>query len=138
MSMFAHVNEVAILVSAILAVAISSVWYAPVLFSLVWRHIGGIVPIQDTVPTPLLVRNLCVRILIQCVFFYILSVMLYRIQGLTVTLHEFSISIVLLIGLQLFSSVALEKKSLSYAFITMGYVAVITWGGLAVITYWPW
>jgi hypothetical protein len=136
--MFEGINEIAILVSAILAVAVGNIWYSPLVFGNVWMRAVGIRPGEDVFPKDKVVGAVLKGVCVQVVFFLTLAFLMQGINASVYTLSEVAGILTLIIALQALSTVIWEQKPFMYFLVNAGYVGVIILGGLAVITYWPW
>ncbi len=136
--MFPPVNEIATVVTAMLAMAVGSIWYSPLLFGMQWMKSAGISEVnvsQERKKVPLLILT---GVVVHAIFFYILS----GIIGIGLNQgYAFFPLILLLIALcatLMVSMTVWENRPFMYFCVHVGYMAVIIFGGSAVIHYWPW
>jgi len=133
-----HLNEVAILVSAILAIAIASIWYSPILFGPAWlRSIGRTIQEEELSKTEM-IRVTIKAVVAHIVFFVIIT---YFMQIGKVAMQPLVTTGILLLALVLAHTVSLaiwERRPLTYVLVHTGYTAIIIFGGIGVIAYWPW
>lgn len=135
--MFETVNVVAVLVAALLTAAVGSVWYSPLVFGRAWLKAIG--RDMDAVFSPQAMRNAVIQgVSAQIIFFFciaqfqafhVLNLMSFKMLGLL---------LILLLVVQILTTVIWEGRSFIYFLITAGYTAVTLFGGMAIIVYWPW
>ena len=135
--MFGEINEIAIIVSALLAVAVAHIWYSPLLFGqILMQSIGKAVENDfhtQREPIYMAVNN----IVIQIVFFYLCAQAIQVFAGY-VSVYTLGAFIFGLISVHLFTLSIFEHKQFRLAMIHIGYVAICVFGGLSVISFWPW
>ena len=136
--MLGSVSEVAVLVSAILAVAVGSIWYSPVLFgkqlSKSTRHV-----FDDTeVPQSVFIKRIGAVIFAYVVFLTLVAQFIPSHVSDVLSLIRDSVLLFGLLVAFFFTLVILEKRSVVYFLIHVGYVAIVFFGGLVVIAKWPW
>jgi len=136
--MFEQVNEMAVLVSALLAIAVGSIWYSPLLFGLIWmRSIR-----QNVFDAPLskseVFRASIQGILIQTIFFVIVTQFIEMSLRAGVSLTTLCGFLLGLIGVQTANLMVWERRPLSYLLVHTGYTALVIFGGVGIIVYWPW
>lgn len=136
--MFEHVNEVSILVSALLAVAIGNIWYSPVVFGPLWMRSLGKRTGEDVFLPREVITAVLKGIASYSIFFYVIASTMSVLASSDYTLREFAAAVALLAIMPLVSIVAWEKKPFEYFAIHAGFIAVVTMIGISVITYWPW
>ena len=134
--MFLGINILAVCVVALLAVAIGSVWYSPLLFGKIWVRSLGIANADVDFSKKEMVGVTARAVLIQIFFFSIV-----RWMSISLTYSSLCLFILAVLGMIVFhlGLIALwEKRPLSYVFVHAGYTALILFGGLTVMIYWPW
>lgn len=136
--MFEGINEVAIVVSAILAIAVGNVWYSPLVFGNVWMRAIGIQSGSDVLPQREMMIAVVRGVFAQMLFFVTLSFLMKGVDMNVYSLMEIAGLVTLLVATQSLGAVIWERKPFAYFLVQVGYSAVIIFGGLAVITYWPW
>jgi hypothetical protein len=135
--MFAPINEVAVLVSAILAVAVESIWYSPLLFGTVWKKSASLVSYVEDVSSLHMVRTTILQVLLYGVFY---SAVVFILDAWSET-HTFidGVTLVYMCIFVFLGSVALrEHRAYSYMLVHGGYTAIMLCGGVSIIMYWPW
>lgn len=136
--MLEHVNEVAVLVSAILTMAVGSIWYSPLLFGRQWmRAIGGTEEMFDTSRRTLALQ-LILALVSSFALLFVLAVFVSYAKALTVSLVMLGSLLSVLLGALVACVVIWEQKPFSYFIINIGYAVVIIFGGLVVLWHWPW
>ncbi len=136
--MFAHINDMAVVVTAILALAVGSIWYSPLLFGFQWMKAAGLQTHDLDEQRARMMTMLFMGLASHIGFFYALALVLEKAQTLGITILATIGTVLSLCGALLISMTVWEGKSLSYFAIHIGYAAIIILGGSAVITYWPW
>jgi len=135
--MLENINEVAVLVTAILAVAVGSVWYSPIAFGEIWMRSIGITPEDEVMSKKEMNIAILKGIINQIIFFFAVTILVLNSNEST-SIWEFAGLLVIILATQLYSSVLWEKKNFSYFLINIGYTVLVLIAGLAIITYWPW
>ncbi len=135
--MLEHINEIAVLVTAILAVAVGSVWYSPLIFGEIWMRSIGVSPGDEIMPKKEMNIAILKGIVNQIIFFFVVTVLVVNIDE-SISIWKFASLLIVLLATQMYSLVLWEKKRLSYFFVNVGYTAFVLIAGLSVITYWPW
>jgi hypothetical protein len=136
--MLLDVNGLAIVVSAILAVAVGSIWYSPLLFGTVWMRSMGKTLEQGELSQGEMLQATGKSVLLYAVFYYILAQCLAYTAETKVSLVMVGSVVTLLLATQLLSPVIWERRPATYFLVHAGYVALVVFGGLAIIAYWPW
>ncbi len=136
--MFENINEIAVLVSAILAVAVGSIWYSPLLFGKMWMNSIGFHAEDDYMTSRAMFFSVVRGIIVQCIFFFCVAQFTTYTINAVISITKIGVILSILFGAQIFSMSIWEKRSFSYALINTGYLVIILFGGLGVITYWPW
>lgn len=136
--MFEQMNEVSVLVTAILGVAVGSIWYSPLLFGAMWMRAAGITSADLRVSGTRVVEWLVGALIANLVLFCVLAqfIMIAEKSGTSVWMIGFYVLIFLTASLS--SAVIWEKRPIAYLCIHSGYTAIVVFGGLAVLAYWPW
>ncbi len=135
--MFTDVTLLPILVSAILAVAVGSIWYSPLLFGSVWLKSIGISMENADEEREMIIRAIQ-GVLAQTIFFFVLSQFILNSQGGTMSLTKMGVLLTAFIIASMINTFILEKKSIAYLLINAGYSTIIIFGGIGVIAFWPW
>jgi glucose uptake protein GlcU len=129
--MFELINEVAVLGTTFLMMAIGTVWYSSMLFGNALPHGSGSSK-----------ENARLKIAVTfAAYFLMLSVLAYVLAlapilgtSLLFVLGSISVFVLSLIG----SLFVLEHKSIREYLITSGFFVVFIIGGGLVLEYWPW
>jgi hypothetical protein len=135
--MFENINEPAVVVASLLAVAIGSIWYSPLVFGAAWMRANGL-HTEDDAKKRAAVIQVIEGICAQIVFFFVIAALVPLTTKGFIAMSTLGTLLVLLIASHMLALAILEKKPLSYILINIGYTAISVFGGLAVITYWPW
>jgi len=136
--MFESVNEVAILVSAILAIAIGSIWYSPLLFGNQWMRSIGLTSEDLDVPKPKMIKMFVAAVVANLITLYIVAQFIAFSEAALKPVREIGLLLVVLLAAIMANGVIWEQKPVSYLLINLGYVAVVIFTGIAVIGSWPW
>ncbi len=128
----------AVIVTAILALAVGSIWYSPLLFGFQWMKAAGLQTNDIERQRSRMVAMLFLGIVSHIGFFYALALLLEKAEVLEIKLLSTITTALCLCGTLLISMTVWEGKTLSYFAIHIGYAALIILGGASVITYWPW
>lgn len=136
--MFQDIHEIAVLVSAILAIAVGSIWYSPLVFGETWMRVSG-VRITDFPPSKRAIFGSVVSALVgNIVALFVLAqfVALARMYGISI--WYLASLLLVLFGASLASMALWEKKTFTYVAIHVGYIAIVIYGGVTIISMWPW
>lgn len=136
--MFENVNEVAVLVSAILAMAVGSIWYSPLLFGGHWMRAIGVSVDELKVTRGKLALQLGLALVSSIAMLYVAAVFISFAKELSLPLSTLGLLLTVLLGALFACMVIWEQRPVSYFTINLGYAAVVIFGGLTVIWYWPW
>lgn len=132
--MFTGIHELSVLVSAVLSVAIGSIWYSPLLFGRPWMRAAGLT-VEDEELSGTEAFLLTVKgVLLQTVFFFAVAALMSQAESL-LTLG--ALLSVLLVSFMV-SAVVWERRPLSYLLIHAGYGVLALATGIGIIAYWPW
>jgi hypothetical protein len=136
--MFELVSEASIVVSAILTVAVGSIWYSPLFFGRMLATSAEHL-FDDTEAS----RNIIftrVGMLVLVAFVSLLFVAQFVLLSIEKAIPLLDIG-VYLIGLPvsyLLGLTILEKRPVRYFFIHAGFVTITLLGSLIIISKWPW
>jgi len=136
--MFESINEVAVLVSTILAIAVGSIWYSPLLFGKPWMRAVGITEEDVEISKYKMPKLIAISTITSLVALLVVSQFINISDESTKSIMYIAMLLITLFGAFTVSSVIWEKKPISYWLINLGYMAVVVFGGVAVIGYWPW
>lgn len=132
--MFTGIHELSVLVSAVLSVAIGSIWYSPLLFGTPWMRAAGLT-LEDEELTGTEAFLLTVKgVFLQTVFFFAVAVLMTQAESLLTLGALLSI---LLVSFMV-SAVVWERRPLSYLIIHAGYGIIALATGIGIMAYWPW
>ena len=136
--MFEYVDTISIIVSALLAVAIGSAWYSPLLFGPLWmRSLGKSIADLDVPQREMFIAT-ARAFLLQLVFFAAVAAFVSLSIVFGIPVMQFGLLLFVIIAVNMLSGVVWEGRSFTYVLVHAGYVAVILFGGMAVMRYWPW
>jgi hypothetical protein len=136
--MFAHINEVSVLVTAILAIAVGSIWYSPLLFGNIWMEAAGLKSTDLEMSGRTVVRSLMSAFIANLIFILAIAQFVDIAKASGASVWNIGFLLLLLLVASLSSAVIWEKRSFMYLVIHGGYSAFVIFGGIAVIAYWPW
>jgi hypothetical protein len=132
------VNEIAVCVSALLALAVGSIWYSPLLFGKYWQRAAGLSDNDLELSRTAFIRSVCVAFMSN---FMVLLIIAYLVRFSVVYALDLVVlgaGVIVLLASATGSMVVWEKRSLIYFAIHVGYAAVVVILGFFVIAYWPW
>ncbi len=136
--MFLPINEVSVLVTAVLGIAVLHVWYSPLLFGSLWmRSMGKDAHEQDFSQREML-RLTALSIICNGIFFAIIAELIAQSSVVKISASILCVALVGLVTLFMLIGALWERRPLSYVFIHVGYLVVTVFGGMGVIMYWPW
>ncbi len=134
LNMFEQINELSIVVSAILGVAIGSIWYSPVLFeSFLSRPLSSAIVSQKK-----LVFEAVLHIVILVVFFCALGYLATYLREVPFSFGAIATLLSILVVMQVLTLTIRERYSYTYFLVHAGYSLLIVFAGLSVMIYWPW
>lgn len=133
-----NVNEIAILVSTLLAIAVGSIWYSPLVFGKHWQKAAGLTDADLELTKPMFLRLLSVAFVSNVCMLFALAHAVRFADMYDVPILHLIASIVVLLGGSVVSMVVWEKRSYMYFAIHIGYIALVATLGVLVISYWPW
>lgn len=136
--MFENTNEIAILVSAILAIAIGSVWYSPLLFGNHWMRAAGLTEGDLESAKDTMLKSFAGAVVVNIILLYIIAQFVALSQLAGVSLKMIGSLLTAFLAAVMAGAIIWEQRPLSYLLINVGYSAVVLFGGMAVIWYWPW
>lgn len=135
--MFEYINEVSVLVSALMAVAVGSVWYSPVAFGNIWLASLGNSVGNDVLSSKEMVRAIIKGVMVQYIFFLTLAFLMYVTKE-TLSLGVLGGIITLCVCFSYVQAAIWESRPYTYVFVQSGYALISIYGGLSIITFWPW
>jgi hypothetical protein len=136
--MILEINILAIVVSALLAVAIGSIWYSPLVFGRVWLQSIGRDENENSDAEKILIVTIFKIALIQTLFFVVLSQFIVIGQMSSIKLTHIGALLLALLALSNAGTAIWERRSIVYIAIHIGYMVLAFASGLSVIALWPW
>ncbi len=136
--MFESINTIAVLVSAILAVSVGSIWYSPLFFGTAWIKASGLPPEHADFSRKEIIRLTAVGVVVQFIFFSVIAQLITLKDMGGFSLLKIGGLLAILIVARMLIPIIWEKRPLAYFLINAGYSVVILFGGLGIIAYWPW
>ncbi len=136
--MLSEVNELAIVVSALLALALGSIWYSPLVFGKHWQRAAELTDTDLELSRLSLLRSLIVGFISNGVVLYVIATFLRLAEPSAMTRGTLAALLIGLFGASVASMVVWEKKSLMYFCIHVGYGVIVVLVGITVISLWPW
>lgn len=136
--MFYEINELAILVAAILSVAVGSIWYSPFLFGKQWLQAAGLTLADENISSKEAFIIAAKGVFIQSLFFVVVSQFIAITETDFKSLCILGVSLAILLFTYLVSVVVWEKKSVTYLCIHAGYGTLALFIGISIIAFWPW
>ncbi len=136
--MFENVSEIAVLVSSLLAVAVGSIWYSPLVFGKYWMDAIGLTEADITTPRKQVVKLFVFGFLAHTVLLYVLARFVAFAVDAGESVWRFAFLITVLLCATLGISAVWEQRSLMYFCINACYTAIVVYGGVAILAYWPW
>jgi Protein of unknown function (DUF1761) len=133
-----NVNEIAILVSALLALAVGSIWYSPLVFGKLWQKAAGLTDADLELSQSAFLRSLSVAFISNIVVLSVIAHLIRFADTYAISGMRLMIGAIILLGASVASMVVWEKRSLMYFIIHVGYAALVVILGFVVLTYWPW
>ena len=136
--MFENIHEISVLVSAILAMAVGSIWYSPLLFGEHWMRAAGLTEADLESSKEKMPKLLLGGFIANLLLMFIIAQFIELAQAAGKQLAAPASYLVLFLLAVMASAVIWEKKPLSYLLINVGYAVVVVFGGMTVIWFWPW
>ncbi len=136
--MFENINLIAVLVTAILSVAVGSIWYSPLLFGPLWMRGAGLTSDIDEMSTKKMIHTVILAVFVQGIFFSLVAQFIALSHNNTISLTQIGVLLAGLLVVSMMGSVIWEKRPVSYFLINAGYTVLILFGGVGIITFWPW
>jgi len=135
--MIGNISMVALLVTALLAVAVRYVWYSPLMFGPQWsKRVGVFLDSEIDLHKGAYIK-IAIALAIQYIYFYVLATLMLTVQSVSTFLFVGG-SVSVLVALQILHIAMWEKRDFTYVLLTIGYIVFTTFGGLGVIIFWPW
>jgi hypothetical protein len=132
------INEMAVLAAALLAIAVGSIWYSPLLFGNYWQKAVGLSSEDLSLGGIKLAWTLFLGLIANIVVFLVIAhfVHLFLTQGISLML--LGVGTAVLLSAPVMSMVVWERRTPHYFFIHAGYAVTIVCIGILVLTFWPW
>lgn len=136
--MLEGINIVALIVTAILMLAVGSIWYSPLLFGHHWMRATGLTEMDLEASKNKITMQLLFAFIANLFLLFVIAKLASVAQEQDISIRLMASLLTLLLAAALANVVIWEQKNVSYLLINIGYAAVVIFGGLAVIWYWPW
>jgi hypothetical protein len=136
--MFEGIDLVPIIVSALLMLAVGSIWYSPLLFGRHWMRATGLTETDLEGAKDTIWRQLLMAFITNVVLLGIIAQFVTMAQSLDQSIRYIATVLTIFLASVMANVVIWEQKKISYLLINIGYAAVVIFGGLTVIWYWPW
>jgi hypothetical protein len=136
--MFDEVNEIAIIVTALLGIAIGSIWYSPLVFGKYWMSAARLTKEDLAMSRASLVRSIGYASIANIVFVYIVARLIGLVAAQDFPLAVLGVLLILFLVTSMTSVVVWEKKSFVYLMIHAGYGSIIVCISILVLAFWPW
>lgn len=135
--MFEYINEVSVLVAALLSVAVGSIWYSPLVCGNAWLRASGKTDLDVEYSSRELAWVTARAVMVNMVLFTGVAWLSTHL----VVAHPLLISVGIATGsiIAHLSIISLwEKRPFTYVLVHGGYALIALLGGLSIILYWPW
>ncbi len=132
------VNEMAIVVSALLTLAIGSIWYSPLVFGSYWLSAAGLFEADLRASKKNLIRAIIYACIANIFFAYAIARLVALAEAERMAFIEMCLLLVILLGAVMANVVVWEKKPLSYLAIHIGYISLVVCFTTIVIAFWSW
>jgi len=136
--MFSDVNEIAVIVTALLCIAVGSIWYSPLVFGKYWMSAARLTGEDLSMTRGALIRSLTYAGVANIVFVYVIARLIARVSSEQFPLVTEGGLLILLVAASMASVVVWEKKSFTYLAIHIGYVSLVVCTSIVVLSLWPW
>lgn len=136
--MLGTISTVSVIVSAILAVAVGSIWYSPLFFGRMLSKTTGHIFDDTEESRRVLLKYIFGGVLAQIFFLTFVAQFILQNGTETTVLIKTGITLAGLIAATLLTIVILEKRPFVYFLVHVGYIMVVLFGGLTVMAKWPW
>lgn len=132
------VNEIAVFVSALLALALGSIWYSPLVFGRLWQNAAGLTDADLELTKPALTRSLVVALVGNTIVLFVIAHFVRFAAMYSFSRSTLILGIIALLAASMASMVVWEKRPFMYFVIHTGYAALVVIMGVVVISLWPW
>jgi hypothetical protein len=132
------INELAVIVTALLAIALGSIWYSPLVFGTHWQRATGLMKDAFTLTTRQLITALVSAFIANVLVLTIIAYAIALSEEFGISRLYLALGLTVFIGASLGSMVVWERRSWVYFAIHAGYAATVIFFGILIIAYWPW
>ncbi|HEU4677577.1 MAG TPA: DUF1761 domain-containing protein [Candidatus Paceibacterota bacterium] len=136
--MVTDLNEVAVIVAAIVSVAVGSIWYSPLLFGASWLRAARLSVEEENMTSKEASLLALKGVVVEFVFFYALALLLLASEAGGMSFAGYIGVMAALLLSFLIGITVWERKPLSYVLVNGGYTVVALAVGLSIVTFWPW
>jgi hypothetical protein len=95
------VNELAVIVTSLLAIAVGSIWYSPLVFGAHWQRAAGLTDFDLALSRRALIRSLAVAFLSNVVVLFVIAHLVRIATAFDVSRIELAGALIVLIGASL-------------------------------------
>lgn len=136
--MLENVNEVSVLVSALLLLAIGSIWYSPLVFGTYWMRSAGMSNADIEKMHATIFQTVAVGLVVNVCLLFALAKLIAFVRESNGALVTLGVYLSVIFAGALAFTVVWEKRSFVYYAIHAGYIILMLQIGIIVIGYWPW
>jgi hypothetical protein len=136
--MFEGIDFVALTVSALLMLAVGSIWYSPLLFGRHWMRATGLSEADLEASKSRIVGQIAGAFVANLVLLFVIAQFVLMAQAQELSIRFVASLLTLLLAGAIANVVIWEQKRVAYLLINIGYASVVIFGGLTVIWHWPW
>jgi glucan phosphoethanolaminetransferase (alkaline phosphatase superfamily) len=133
-----NINELAVIVTSLLAIALGSIWYSPLVFGAYWQKAAGLTEEDLALTKSELSRSLIVAFVSNMIVLFVIAHLVRIGTSFDIPRLHLAGALIVLIGASIASMVVWEKRPFLYFAIHTGYAALVIGMGVVVISYWPW
>lgn len=136
--MFTFVNEVSVVVAALLSVALFHIWYSPLLFGSIWNRVsfskGSVLDFSQKE----MIRLTAISLILNIILFSVYAQWVIKNIPDVKALYSTCLAICALVFVYMMGIALWERRPLSYVFLHVGYLTLGLCAGISVIAFWPW
>lgn len=136
--MFEGINEIAVLGTTFLMMAVATIWYSPMLFGNAWMKAVGLTDTDVEKARP----NMWKQMVVTFVSYAFLLLMLAYVVMYAPVIGIATLKVALILSLSMaafaVATVVWEGRSLIYYCINVGFYSVFILLGTLILQYWPW
>ncbi len=136
--MIENFPAISVFVAALLSLAVGSIWYSPIMFGPYWLHEQKLTEKDATLSRRSLIKLLGFLFIAHLLFLHVLTKFIGFSTKSGSTVFEFAGLLVVLLGAAMAILTVWERRSFRYFLMNLGYTALVIFGGMTVIAYWPW